>query len=98
MPFLYLYIEKRGQRINSGSIDLYGKKFKNRVKNMDFKEVATAPGSPWQNAYAERVIGSMRRECLDHVIVFNEIHLKRILSDYFSYYHKWRTHYCFRHG
>jgi len=72
---------------------IYGKRFKDRVKNMQIKEVATAPGSPWQNAYAERVIGSIRRECLNHVIVLNEKHLKRILKTYFSYYHQWRTHY-----
>ena len=52
----------------------------------------TAPRSPWQNAYVERVIGSIRRECLDHVIVLNESHLKRILRDYFDYYHICRTH------
>ncbi len=60
---------------------------------MEIKEVVTAPGSPWQNAYAERLIGSVRRECLDHVIVLNEKHLKRILKTYFSYYQRWRTHY-----
>ena len=50
------------------------------------------PRSPWQNPYCERLIGSIRRECLDHVIVLNERHLKRILSDYFGYYHGFRTH------
>jgi len=49
--------------------------------------VLTAPRSPWQNPYVERLIGSIRRECLDHVIVFNEAHLKRVLSRYFDYYH-----------
>ena len=52
----------------------------------------TAPRSPWQNAYAERVIGSIRRECLDHVIVVNEIGLSRILTRYLAYYHQSRTH------
>ncbi len=51
-----------------------------------------APRKPWQNPFAERIIGSIRRECLDHVIVLNERHLKRILSSYFNYYHTWRTH------
>ncbi|MCO6436669.1 MAG: integrase core domain-containing protein [Phycisphaerae bacterium] len=51
-----------------------------------------APRSPRQNAFAERVIGSIRRECLDHVIVLNERHLRRILHDYFQYYHEARTH------
>src|SRR6516162_2483680 len=48
--------------------------------------------SPWQNCYAERMIGSIRRECLNHVIVINEWHLRRILKSCFSYYHGWRTH------
>ena len=52
----------------------------------------TAPRSPWQNAFAERLIGSMRRECLDHVIVLNRKHLRRILTNYFRYYHRSRTH------
>ena len=52
----------------------------------------TAPRSPWQNPYAERLIGSIRRECLDHVIIFNEHHLRRVLSSYFQYHHDTRTH------
>ena len=56
------------------------------------QEVLTAPRSPWQNGYVERLIGSIRRDCLDHVIVLNERHLKRILTRYFDYYHRWRTH------
>ena len=52
----------------------------------------TAPRSPWQNAFVERVIGSIRRDCLDHVIVLNERHLKWIFASYFSYYHLWRMH------
>ena len=59
---------------------------------MGIKEVVTAPRSPWQNPYVERLIGSIRRECLDHVVVLNECHLRRILDDYFEYYHKCRTH------
>ncbi len=59
---------------------------------MGIEEVLIAPRDPWQNPYAERVIGSIRRECLNHVIVLNERHLKTILSSYFDYYHKWRTH------
>ena len=54
--------------------------------------VRTAPRSPWQNPYVERMIGSMRRECLDHVIVFNERHLRRLLRAYVAYYHRSRTH------
>jgi putative transposase len=59
---------------------------------MGIEEVYTAPHSPWQNAYAERVIGSIRRECLDHVIVINEVGLSRIVTQYLAYYHQSRTH------
>lgn len=59
---------------------------------MGIHEVLTAPRSPWQNAYAERVIGSIRRECLDHVIVLNESGLSRLLARYLTYYHESRTH------
>ena len=59
---------------------------------MGIHEVLTAPRSPWQNAYAERLIGSIRRECLDHVIVLNAIGLSRILTRYVAYYHESRTH------
>ena len=59
---------------------------------MDITEVLSAPRSPWQNAYAERVIGSIRRECLNHVIVLSERHLRRLLSSYLEYYHHSRTH------
>ena len=63
---------------------------------MGISEVVTAARSPWQNAYVERLIGSIRRECLDHVIVRNERHLLRMLSSYANYYHRSRTH--LRHG
>ena len=56
------------------------------------KPTVTAPRSPWQNPYVERVIGSIRRECLDYMIILNEGQLKRILTDYLSYYHSARTH------
>ncbi len=56
------------------------------------EEVLTAPGSPWQNGYAERLVGTIRRECLDHVIVLSESHLRRILGSYVAYYHRTRTH------
>ena len=71
---------------------IYGDTFRRRVQSMGIEEVLTAPRSPWQNAFVERVIGSIRRDCLDHVIVLNDRHLKRILTDYFHYYHRWRTH------
>jgi putative transposase len=71
---------------------VYGEYFKKRVKDMGIEEVPIAPRSPWQNPYCERVIGSIRRECLNHVIVLNERHLYRILADYFDYYHNSRPH------
>jgi putative transposase len=71
---------------------VYGKVFRNQVAAMNIQEVLSAPRSPWQNAYAERIIGSIRRECLDHVLVFHERSLKRLLESYFDYYHHSRTH------
>ena len=71
---------------------IFGTDFVQRVESMGIKEVITAPGSPWQNPYCERLIGSIRRECLDHVIVLNERHLLRVLRSYASYYHASRTH------
>jgi putative transposase len=59
---------------------------------MGIEEVVSAPRSPWQNPYVERPIGSIRRECLDHIIIFNESHLRRVLSSYFQYHHRSRTH------
>jgi hypothetical protein len=70
----------------------YGLYFRSRVEAMGITEVITAPRSPWQNAYVERVIGSIRRECLDHIVIFNERHLRRILSSYVDYYQRTRTH------
>jgi transposase InsO family protein len=71
---------------------VYGAVFQKRVECMGIEEVLTAPRSPWQNPYAERVIGSIRRECVDNVIVVDELHLRRILGDYFTHYHRWRCH------
>ena len=59
---------------------------------MEIEEVVTAYRSPWQNAYVERVIGSIRRDCLDHMIILNEDHLKRILDEYAEYYNTVRPH------
>jgi putative transposase len=59
---------------------------------LDIQEAVIAPRSPWQNAYAERVIGSLRRECLDHVVVIGERHLLGILAKYVDYYNGTRTH------
>jgi putative transposase len=71
---------------------VYGQHFRHRLKGMRIEEVLTAPQSPWQNPFAERLIGSIRRECLNHVLVLGERHLRRILTRYFSYYHQARTH------
>ena len=70
----------------------FDREFRKDVKTMGIKEVLSAPRSPWQRAYVERVIGTLRRECLDHVIVFGERTLHRTLASYASYYHDWRTH------
>ena len=70
----------------------YGTNFRRRVKAMGIVEVITAPRSPWQNPYVERVIGSIRRECLDHLVIFNECHLRRVFTSYLDYYHRTRTH------
>jgi putative transposase len=71
---------------------IYGERFRNRVKSLGIDEVLTAPRSPWQNPYVERIIGSIRRECLNHIIIFNERHLRRQLKSYAIYYHEARTH------
>lgn len=71
---------------------IYGARFRIRVKSLGIEEVLTAPRSPWQSPYVERLIGSIRRECLNHVIIFNERHLRRQLKSYATYYHEARTH------
>jgi putative transposase len=71
---------------------IYGVFFRNRVKNMGIKEVISVPQKPWQNPFVERIIGSIRRECTDHVIVLNEDHLRYVLPSYFEYYRDDRTH------
>ena len=70
----------------------YGALFRQRVKHVGMKEVTISRRSPWQNPYLERLIGSIRRECLDHFIVLNEAHLIRILGEYLRYYHESRPH------
>jgi transposase InsO family protein len=71
---------------------VYGVAFSSRVQALGILEVKTAPRSPWQNPYVERLIGTLRRECLDHVVVLHETHLCRLLRDYLVYYHSARTH------
>jgi transposase InsO family protein len=72
----------------------YGRKFRERVRELGIKEHVTAKQSPWQNTYAERIIWTIRRECLDHVIIMSEEHLRRILNKYVDYYNRSRTHYA----
>jgi putative transposase len=71
---------------------IFGKDFVDQVKAMGIKQVLSAPRSPWQRAYIERLIGTIRRECLDHMIVLNERCLYRHLQIYVDYYHRSRTH------
>ncbi len=71
---------------------IFGGDFGRVVDSMGIEQVPTAARSPWQNPYCERLIGSIRRECLDHVIVLDEQHLRRVLQRYFGYYHRSRTH------
>jgi transposase InsO family protein len=70
----------------------YGAIFIRRVRSLGIRDRPTSPRSPWQNAYAERLIGSIRRECLDHIVVFGENHLRHVLFSYMDYYNGTRTH------
>jgi transposase InsO family protein len=70
----------------------YGHAFKSRVRAMGIRDRPISPGSPWQNPYVERLIGTLRRECLDRMLVFGEAHLRQILSSYGAYYNEVRTH------
>ena len=71
---------------------IYGEFFRQRVEQLGIEEVVTAPRSPWQNPYVERLNGTIRYDCLNHIIVLNEAHLRRILTVYFEYYHESRAH------
>ena len=70
----------------------YGTAVRLQLQALGIQEVLTAPASPRQNAYAERLIGSIRRECLNHFVILNARHLKRTLGSYFDYYQRSRTH------
>jgi transposase InsO family protein len=76
-------------RDNDGA---YGQAFTNRVRTMGIRDRPIAPRSPWQNPYVERLIGTLRRECLDHILIFGERHLRRIRTLYALYYNGTRTH------
>src|SRR5215813_9597343 len=84
-------LEESSQYLIRDRDSVYGERFSRQAKTLDIREVITAPRSPWQNAYAERVIGSIRRECLEHVVVIGERHLLRILTKYLAYYNGTRT-------
>jgi putative transposase len=71
---------------------IYGAAFQTQAKSMEIREVLTAFRSPWQSPYVERLIGSIRRECLDHVVILNEISLRRHMVSYLDYYHGSRSH------
>ena len=71
---------------------IYGDRVQRKIKSLGIDEVVTEPASQWQNPYIERLIGGFRGELLDHVIILNEGHLRRLLSAYLGYYHSWRTH------
>jgi transposase InsO family protein len=71
---------------------IYGTIVTRRLHAMGIRDKPIAPASPWQNGFAERLIGSIRRECLDHLVVLSEAHLRRILQAYAAYYNKIRTH------
>jgi hypothetical protein len=71
---------------------IYGSVVTRRLRSMGIRDRPTAPASPWQNGFAERLIGSIRRECVDHIIVLGEMHLRRVLKSYADYYNCVRTH------
>jgi hypothetical protein len=71
---------------------IYGSVVRRRLRAMGIRDTPTAPTSPWQNGFAERLIGSIRRECVDHIIVWDEKHLRRVLKCYANYYNCDRTH------
>ena len=76
-------------RDNDGA---YGQAFTSRVRAMGIRDRPISPRSPWQNPYVERLIGTLRRDCLDHVLIFGERHLRRVLTMYSRYYNETRTH------
>jgi transposase InsO family protein len=76
---------------------IYGTAVRRRLRAMGIRDQPIAPGSPWQNGYAERLIGTIRRECVDHLIVFGETHLRRILREYGANYNSSRTHRALNH-
>ena len=80
------------RHVTSSAIGIYGTIVPRRLHAMGIRDKPIALASPWQNGFAERLIGSIRRECLDHLVVLSEAHLRRILQAYARYYNKIRTH------
>jgi transposase InsO family protein len=76
-------------RDNDGA---YGQMFTSRLRTMGIRDRPISPRSPWQNSYVERLIGTLRRDCLDHVLIFSEQHLRQVLKSYALYYNEARTH------
>ena len=81
-----------GYDFRKGQDRIYGAMVMRRIRAMGIRDKPIAPGSPWQNGFAERLIGSIRRECVDHFVIFGESHLRRILRAYARYYNDIRTH------
>jgi transposase InsO family protein len=81
-------------KINSARIndDTYGHVFTSRLRATGILDRPISPGSPWQNGIVKRLIGTLRRECLDRMLIFSKTHLRRILSAYAAYYNQARTH------
>src|SRR6476619_7102985 len=89
-PFLGIFL---GVRLRTRDRDrIYGSVVTRRLRAMGIRDKPTAPASPWPNGFAERLIGSIQRECLDHIIVLGEVHLRRVLQSYADYYNSVRTH------
>jgi transposase InsO family protein len=84
--------EERPRYLLRDRDSIYAEGFRRRVRRLGIQEVLIAPRAPWQNPYIERLVGSLRRECLDHVIVLGEGHLRRLLAAYLRYYHEARPH------
>jgi putative transposase len=84
--------ETPGRYLLRDNDSIYGREFRRRLEGLGLEQIRTALRSPWQNGYAERWVGSLRRDCLDHVIAVNERQLRRVIREYVEYYHADRTH------
>ncbi len=84
--------ETRARYLLRDRDSIYGNAFRERGAGLGLEEILTAPRRPWQSPYVERLIGTIRRECLANVVVLGKRHLRRVLADYFAHYHRWRCH------